>query len=132
MDAVVLARSAFHHSVNYRSAVIFGKPEKVTDHSEVERALEAFTNKMQPGRWEDVRKPTTGEWKATMVLSFIIQEASAKVRTGNPVDEEDDYELEIWAGIVPLNIQRQPPLADLRLKKDIPMPDYLKKNLSHE
>ena len=127
MDAIVLARSAFHHSVNYRSVTIFGNPAKVSDQAEMERALEAFTNKMQPGRWHDLRKPTPGEWKATMVLSFIIEEASAKVRTGNPVDDEDDYELEIWAGIVPLNIQRQTPLADPRLKKDTPLPGYLKK-----
>lgn len=126
MDGIVLARSAFHHSVNYRSVVIFGSPQRVTDEIELERSLQALTNKMQPGRWKDVRKPTPGEWKATMVLSLKIEEASAKVRVGHPVDDEGDYELEIWAGIVPLNIQRQVPVADPLLKEGIPLPDYLK------
>ncbi len=126
MDGIVLARSAFHHSVNYRSVVMFANPQLVTDGPELDRALEAFTNKMQPGRWDDVRKPTANEWKATMVLSFIIKEASAKVRTGNPSDDEEDYALDIWAGVVPLNIHRQAPMADPKLNKNIPLPDYLK------
>ena len=83
MDGMVLARSAFNHSVNYRSVNIFGIPAVVTDPAELDRALEIFTEKMCPGRWADIRKPTAGEWKATMVLSIEIEEASAKVRTGS-------------------------------------------------
>ena len=126
MDGLVLARSAFHHSVNYRSAVIFSNAEKVTDEGELYKALEVFTNKMQPGRWNDVRKPSAGEWKATMVLSFKIDEASAKVRTGGPIDDDEDYSLDIWAGVVPLKQQRMQPISDIKLKQSIPLPDYLR------
>jgi nitroimidazol reductase NimA-like FMN-containing flavoprotein (pyridoxamine 5'-phosphate oxidase superfamily) len=126
IDGLVLARSAFHHSVNYRSVVIFGKPEKVTDESELHRALEIFTNKVQPGRWDDIRKPNEGEWKATMVLAIEMTEASAKVRTGGPVDDEEDYDLNTWAGVVPLRFQHLEPIADLRLKPGIDLPGYLK------
>jgi uncharacterized protein len=126
MDGLVLARSAFHHSVNYRSVVIFSEPEWVTDKDEQYKALEVFTNKVCPGRWDDVRQPTEGEWKATMVLAFDIKEASAKVRTGPPKDDEEDYELNVWAGIQPLEIQRLKPIADPRLKEGVTLPDYLK------
>ncbi len=126
LDGLVLARSAFHHSVNYRSVVIFSKPEKVEDNNELYQALEVFTNKMQAGRWNDVRKPTDGEWKATMVLKFIIEEASAKVRVGTPKDDEDDYELNIWAGVVPLVTERKTPIPDPVLKSGVSLPDYLK------
>jgi nitroimidazol reductase NimA-like FMN-containing flavoprotein (pyridoxamine 5'-phosphate oxidase superfamily) len=125
IDGLVLARSAFHHSVNYRSVVMFAQPEKVTDDSELYSALEVFTNKMQPGRWDDVRKPTANEWKTTMVLSFNITEASAKVRTGGPKDDEEDYALDIWAGVVPLKITHQVPIADELLKPGIALPGYL-------
>jgi nitroimidazol reductase NimA-like FMN-containing flavoprotein (pyridoxamine 5'-phosphate oxidase superfamily) len=125
MDGLVLARSAFHHSVNYRSVVIFSKAEKVTD-NELYAALEVFTNKMQPGRWNDVRKPSAGEWKATMVLSFNIEEASAKIRTGPPIDDDEDYSLDIWAGVIPLKQERQQPIPDDKLKQQIILPDYLK------
>jgi nitroimidazol reductase NimA-like FMN-containing flavoprotein (pyridoxamine 5'-phosphate oxidase superfamily) len=126
LDGLVLARSAFHHSVNYRSVVIFSKAERVTHTQELYLALEIFTNKMQPGRWDDVRKPKEGEWKATMVLKFNIDEASAKVRTGPPKDDEEDYDLNIWAGVVPLNIERKPVIADPVLKADVSLPSYLK------
>jgi uncharacterized protein len=125
IDGLVLARSAFHHSVNYRSVVMFAQPEKVKDDAELYTALEVFTNKMQPGRWNDVRKPTANEWKATMVLSFAITEASAKVRTGGPKDDEEDYALNIWAGVVPLKLTHQPPVADELLKPGITLPGYL-------
>lgn len=125
MDGLVLARSAFHHSVNYRSVIIFSTAEKVTDEQELYRVLEIFTNKMQPGRWNDVRKPTPGEWKATMVLSFPIEEASAKIRTGPPIDDEEDYDLDIWAGVVPLKMERLKPLTDAKLKNGIILPPYL-------
>ncbi|MFN3840094.1 MAG: pyridoxamine 5'-phosphate oxidase family protein [Cyclobacteriaceae bacterium] len=126
MDGLVLARSAFHHSVNYRSVVLFSKAERVTDQHELYKVLEVFTNKMQPGRWDDVRKPTEGEWKATMVLSFAIEEASAKIRTGPPKDDEDDYDLDIWAGVVPLQIKRLDPVPDPVLKQGVSIPAYLK------
>jgi nitroimidazol reductase NimA-like FMN-containing flavoprotein (pyridoxamine 5'-phosphate oxidase superfamily) len=126
LDGLVLARSAFHHSVNYRSVVIFSKAERVTNTQELYHALEIFTNKMQPGRWDDVRKPTEGEWKATMVLKFNIHEASAKVRTGPPKDDEEDYDLNIWAGVVPLKIERKPVIADPVLKAGVSLPSYLK------
>lgn len=126
LDGLVLARSAFHHSVNYRSVVIFSKAERVTNTQELYQALEIFTNKMQPGRWDDVRKPTEGEWKATMLLKFSIDEASAKVRTGPPKDDEEDYDLNIWAGVVPLKIERKPVIADPVLKAGVSLPSYLK------
>lgn len=125
LDGLVLARSAFHHSVNYRSVVLFSQAEKVTNDDEVYEALEVFTNKMQPGRWDDVRKPNSGEWKATMVLSFTIDEASAKVRVGPPKDDEEDYALDVWAGVVPLKLQRSKPIPDPALKNGVSLPKYL-------
>lgn len=126
MDGLVLARSAFHHSVNYRSVVVFGEPQLVSDSSELYKALELFTDKICPGRWADVRKPTDGEWKNTMVLSFDIKEASAKVRTGPPKDDEDDYTMDVWAGVVPLKIKHLEPIADPDLKAGVVLPTYLK------
>lgn len=125
VDELVLARSAFHHSVNYRSAVIFGNAEKVIDDQELYLALETFTNKMQPGRWNDVRQPTPGEWKATLVISVHIDEASAKIRTGPPKDDDEDYASDTWAGVVPLELRRLPPIADPVLKGGIDLPSYL-------
>lgn len=126
IDGLVLARSAFHHSVNYRSAVVFSQAEKVEDKNELYEVLEIFTNKMQPGRWDDIRKPNDGEWKATMVLKFKIEEASAKVRTGGPIDDDEDYDLNIWAGVVPLKIERQAVITDPKLKEGVSLPSYLK------
>lgn len=125
IDGMVLARSAFHHSVNYRSVVMFGEPELVTDKEELYKALEVFTNKMCPGRWDDVRKPTDGEWKATMVLAFEIKEASAKVRVGPPKDDEEDYNLDIWAGVQPIKLERLTLVPDPQLKAGVKVPDYL-------
>lgn len=126
MDGLVLARSAFHHSMNYRSVVMFSTAEKVTDQDELYNALEVFTNKIQPGRWNDVRKPSAGEWKATMLLSFKIDEASAKVRVGHPKDDDEDYSLDVWAGVVPLKLEKKQPIPDEALKDGVPLPDYLK------
>lgn len=126
IDGLVLARSAFHHSVNYRSVVMFGIPEKVTHEEEFYKALEVFTNKMQPGRWDDVRKPTSGEWKATLVLSIKIEEASAKVRSGPPKDDEEDYTSMTWAGVVPLTLQRGSAIADPLLNAGVTIPPYLR------
>ena len=127
IDGIVLARSAFHHSVNYRSVVVFSKGRRVTDATELYNSLEVFTNKMCPGRWNDVRHPNDGEWKATMVLAFDIDEASAKVRTGGPKDDEEDMELNIWAGVQPLRTVAQPLVPDDLLKPSTTVPDYLKR-----
>ena len=125
LDGLVLARSAFHHSVNYRSVVMFSTPELVTDPDELYKALEVFTEKVCPGRWAEIRKPTAGEWKATMVLSFDITEASAKVRTGPPKDDEEDYNMDVWAGVLPVKQQRLVPIPDPALKSGILTPKYL-------
>jgi nitroimidazol reductase NimA-like FMN-containing flavoprotein (pyridoxamine 5'-phosphate oxidase superfamily) len=126
MDGMVLARSAFHHSVNYRSVVVFSHPEMVTDKEKLYQVLEVFTEKMCPGRWADVRKPTENEWKATMVIALKIEEASAKVRTGPPKDDEEDYTLDVWAGVQPLRTVKGPAEDDPDLKKGVKLPSYLK------
>jgi len=126
MDGLVLARSAFHHSVNYRSVVLFSTPERVDDRDTLYQALETFTEKMCPGRWADVRKPTDNEWKATMVLSFTISEVSAKIRTGPPKDDDEDYDLNIWAGVQPLKQIRGEAIPDPALKPGLPMPAYIR------
>ncbi len=126
IDGLVLARSAMSHSVNYRSVVLFSLPTQVTEPDEQYRALEVFTNKVQPGRWDDVRKPTPNEWKETMVVSFTIEEASAKIRTGPPNDDEPDYALDVWAGVVPLQLNRSTPIPDERLKAGVTLPAYLR------
>jgi nitroimidazol reductase NimA-like FMN-containing flavoprotein (pyridoxamine 5'-phosphate oxidase superfamily) len=126
LDGLVLARSAFHHSVNYRSVVLFSIAERVDNQDELYNALEVFTNKVQPGRWNDVRKPSPGEWKSTMLIAFKIEEVSAKIRTGPPKDDEEDYQSDIWAGVVPTVMERKKPIADEALKEGIPLPSYLK------
>jgi len=126
LDGIVLARSAFHHSVNYRSVVVFSHGEVVTDEGELYRAMEVFTNKMCPGRWDDVRKPNAKEWKGTMVLAFPIEEASAKVRVGPPKDEDEDYLLNVWAGVQPIQIERGALIPDPDLKAGVAVPGYLK------
>lgn len=126
LDGLVLARSAFHHSVNYRSVVIFSEPERVTEPALLYNALEVFTEKVCRGRWADVRKPTENEWKETMVLAFKISEASAKVRTGPPKDDEEDYALDVWAGVQPLRMMKLPLEPDPALKPGVPVPTYLK------
>lgn len=115
VDGFVLARSAFHHSINYRSVVMFGKARLVIDHEEKLHALRSFTNHMVPGRWEEVRWPTEQELKATSVLALPLDEASAKVRTGPPVDDEEDYSMPVWAGIVPIHMRAGEPIPDPRL-----------------
>jgi nitroimidazol reductase NimA-like FMN-containing flavoprotein (pyridoxamine 5'-phosphate oxidase superfamily) len=126
IDGMVLARSAFHHSVNYRSVVFFSKGRHVVDEDEQYRALEVFTNKMCPGRWDDIRKPNATEWKGTMVIAFNIEEASAKVRTGGPKDDEEDYSMDVWAGVQEVKIQRGALVADELLKPGVSIPPYLR------
>jgi uncharacterized protein len=125
VDGLVLARSAFHHSMNYRSVVVFGKAKIVEDESEKIEALRAFTEHIVPNRWEDVRTPTALELKATTVLSLPLNEASAKIRTGNPVDDEADYALDVWAGVLPLSLTTDKPISDDRLKSGISVPQNI-------
>jgi len=127
LDGLVLARSAFHHSVNYRSVVIFGQAEKIEDKAEKEAALKALTEHLIPGRWPETRPPNALELKATTVLTIPIEEASAKIRTGDPVDDEDDYELPFWAGIVPLKMVAGEPKDDGKLKDGVEVPEYVVK-----
>jgi len=126
VDGLVLARSAFHHSVNYRSVVIFGTARLVEDPAEKMEALRIFTEHVMKGRWDDVRQPTGQEMKATTVLALPLEEVSAKVRTGGPVDDEADYSLPTWAGVLPLEIVAKELVPDALRKNDPPVPDYLK------
>ncbi len=126
VDGLVLARSAFHHSMNYRSVVAFGTARKIQDDAAKQEALRVVSERVVAGRWSDVRLPTAKELKATSVLAFEMEEASAKVRTGGPKDDEEDYALPIWAGVVPLSMQRGPAIADPLLTVDVPVPGYVK------
>jgi uncharacterized protein len=121
VDGLVLARSAFHHSVNYRSVVVFGQATPVEPDERI-RALELFTEKLVPGRWADVRPPTRQELKGTSVLSLPLDEASAKVRTGPPIDEDEDYALPVWAGVLPIRTVVDPPQPDPRLDPRAELP----------
>lgn len=125
VDGLVLARSAFHHSINYRSVVILGNATLVTETDEKGRALEAITEHIVHDRWPEVRWPNELELKATSVLKLPINEASAKVRTGPPIDDEEDYEMTVWAGVVPLALTYGPPIADDRLAAGVRVPDYV-------
>jgi len=126
VDGLVLARSAFHHSVNYRSVVALGKATPVEDPAEKMRALELFTNHIVRGRWDDVRQPTAQELKATSVLVLPLTEVSAKVRTGPPKDDEEDYALPIWAGVLPLPVVAAAPVPDPRLNASIEPPPAIR------
>jgi uncharacterized protein len=125
VDGLVLARSAFHHSVNYRSVVVFGQATQVEPEEERLQALELFTEKLVPGRWADVRPPTRQEMKGTKVLSLPLDEASAKVRTGPPIDDDEDYDLPVWAGVLPLSTEVASPQPDPRLDPAIETPAYV-------
>ena len=120
VDGLVLARSVFHHSMNYRSVVVLGSAELVRDPAEKLRALEIVTDHIAPGRWAECRKPLDQELKATSVLRLPINECSAKIRTGPPIDDEEDYELPVWAGVVPLALTPLDPIPDARLSADVP------------
>lgn len=125
LDGLVLARSAFHHSMNYRSVVVFGNANLVDNADEKLSALRAFSEHMIRGRWDDARKPTEQELKATTVLSLPLEEASAKVRTGPALDDEEDYELPIWAGVIPVSLVAGPPIPDPKLKPELEVPEYV-------
>jgi len=125
VDGLVLARSVFNHSVNYRSVVLFGKGRPVEDEQEKLLALKAITEHLIPDRWQGVRPPNRKELNATGVVSIKIDEASAKVRMGPPVDDQDDYALPVWAGVLPLREQTLSPIRDDLLSEDIPLPEYI-------
>ena len=124
LDGLVLARSAMHHSLNYRSVVILARGEPVQDRQEKERVLQALVEHVVPGRWEDVRKPTERELAATAIVSFPLDEASAKLRSGPPVDDEDDYSRAVWAGVIPVGLTHSAPVPDPRLPTSIDVPTY--------
>jgi nitroimidazol reductase NimA-like FMN-containing flavoprotein (pyridoxamine 5'-phosphate oxidase superfamily) len=127
LDGLVLARSALHHSVNYRSVVVIGVGEEVREREDKLRVLEAVVEQVVEGRWGDVRHPTEGEIDATAIVGFKLDQCSAKVRTGPPVDAEADYGLPVWAGVVPLAFAPGDPEPDPRLADGIPVPGYVTK-----
>jgi nitroimidazol reductase NimA-like FMN-containing flavoprotein (pyridoxamine 5'-phosphate oxidase superfamily) len=124
VDGLVLARSAFHHSMNYRSVLVFGRATLVDDPAEKMEALIALSEHIVRGRWADVREPNDQEMKLTTVLCLPLQEASAKIRTGPPLDDEEDYALPIWAGVVPLKLVAGEPVKDPLLSAEVSPPDY--------
>lgn len=121
LDGLVLARSAFHHSVNYRSVILFGEARPVAE-TDREHALKVIVEQMLPGRWKECRKPSAKELKITSVLAVKIRDASAKIRSGAPVDEEADYSLPLWAGTVPLHMTSGAPEADPAMQTELPVP----------
>ncbi len=125
LDGLVLARSAFNHSMNYRSVVVLGSARLVVEREEKLRALRAVSEQVIPGRWDYVRKPTEQELKATSVLALPLTEASAKIRTGPPHDEEEDYALDVWAGVLPLRILALDPVADPAQTGSLDCPEHV-------
>ncbi len=125
VDGIVLARSVFHHSINYRSAVLFGRGYLVKGDGKNVAALQQFTERLLPGRWMDARQPNKSELKATSVVAIPIESASAKIRSGPPVDDEEDYVLPVWAGILPVIQSYGVPMADDRLADETTFPEYL-------
>jgi nitroimidazol reductase NimA-like FMN-containing flavoprotein (pyridoxamine 5'-phosphate oxidase superfamily) len=125
LDALVLARSAMHHSANYRSVMLLGEATLVTAQDEKLAALEAIVEHIVPGRWADVRWPTENELKATSVLAIPIEEASAKIRSGPPLDDEQDYAMDVWAGVIPIASQPMDPEPDPRLPAGVVAPPYV-------
>jgi hypothetical protein len=127
VDGLVLSRSAFDHSMNYRSIVAFGTARKVVDPEQKVKSLRVISEHLIAGRWADVRGPSPKELKATTVLEFSIEEASFKVRNGPPLDDECDYGIPVWAGVLPLEIKSRPPIADDKLVEGVTVPDYVRR-----
>lgn len=127
VDGLVLSRSAFDHSMNYRSVVAFGTATKVHDPVEKVECLRVISEHLIPGRWAEVRGPNESEIKATTVLEFSIEEASCKVRSGPPMDDENDYGWRVWAGVLPLEMRTQTPIPDDQLLDRIGLPDYVRR-----
>jgi uncharacterized protein len=125
IDGLVLARSAFHHSMNYRSVVVLGKAKVITDEREKYAALKAFTEHIVPDRWPAIRPPSKNELKGTTVLSLPLAEASAKIRAGGPVDDEEDYQMDVWAGVLPFYQGFGQPVADARLAPETEVPEHV-------
>jgi nitroimidazol reductase NimA-like FMN-containing flavoprotein (pyridoxamine 5'-phosphate oxidase superfamily) len=123
VDGLVLAKSLFHHSMNYRSAVIFGTGQLINDAEEVLKALKAISDKIMPGRWDDARQPNQKELSATAVVKLEIDSASAKIRTGDPVDDKDDFSLPVWSGILPIRSSFGRPISDAN-SDGTPVPEY--------
>jgi len=119
LDGLVMARSAFHHSANYRSVIIYGHGTVVADDADKMEHSRLFTEKLEPGRWDHIRQPNKQELKATMFLGFDLDQVSAKVRAGDPVDDEEDYDLDVWAGVLPCHTVWGAPIDDGRLKPGI-------------
>jgi uncharacterized protein len=126
VDGLVLARSVFHHSINYRSVVVFGAGRLVESDDEKLAALKAITDHIAPGRWDETRPPNSKELNATNVIILPISEASAKLRAGPAGDDEEDYALPVWAGVLPLELQSQAPIPDARLLPGIKVPEYIR------
>lgn len=126
MDGIVCARSVFNHSVNYRSAVVFGTATRVADEDERWQALRVITDHLVPGRWAAARQPTRKEMAATAVLSLPLAEASVKIRTGMPKDEPEDLGLDVWAGVLPASVTWGEPRPDPLLREEIPVPAHIR------
>lgn len=126
VDALVLARSVFHHSMNYRSVVAFGKTRLVDNDAERWMAAERFTEHIMPGRWADARQPSTSDMKKTMFIAVEIEEASVKYRAEGVGDDPEDMDLDVWAGVLPLHLTPQTPEPDVNGKQGVPLPEYLR------
>jgi nitroimidazol reductase NimA-like FMN-containing flavoprotein (pyridoxamine 5'-phosphate oxidase superfamily) len=126
VNGIVLARSLFNSSMNYESVVVFGKAQKINGNDEKNIALEVISDQILKGRWDEARQPSSKELKATMLLEVTIEEASAKRREGDPGDDKPDYELDIWAGVIPINRSFGPPIPDTLLRGNIKEPNSVK------
>jgi nitroimidazol reductase NimA-like FMN-containing flavoprotein (pyridoxamine 5'-phosphate oxidase superfamily) len=124
LDGLVLGRSAFHTSMNYRSVILYGPTRVVSEPDEKSEALRAIVEHVLPGRWKDVREPSPEEVQRTLVLALPLEEGSAKIRTGPPIDEEEDYALDCWAGVIPVSLATGAPIDDPRLKPGTEVPAY--------
>ncbi|MBC6460386.1 pyridoxamine 5'-phosphate oxidase family protein [Actinomadura sp. HBU206391] len=131
LDGIVLARSIFHHSVNYRSAMIYTVPRPVVDPDEKLIALRAISERLAPGQWDVVRRPNRRELSATAVLALSLDEASVKMRQAPPSDDEEDYELDVWAGVLPVRQEFGDPVPDPRLRAGIALPEHIRYRADH-
>ncbi|HEY7265150.1 MAG TPA: pyridoxamine 5'-phosphate oxidase family protein [Trebonia sp.] len=130
LDGLVCARTVFHHSVNYRSAVVFGAATLVRDEDERWQALRVITDHLIPGRWAAARQPTRKEMAATAVLSVPLTEASVKIRTGMPQDDPEEYDLDVWAGVLPVAVTFGAPDPDPAMRAEIPLPAHIRDRVS--
>jgi uncharacterized protein len=125
LDGLVLARSVYHHSMNYRSVVVLGRAREITARGEKLNAMKCVVEHVVRGRWQEARQPSEEELKGTTILALSLEEASAKLRSGGPKDDEDDLALPVWAGVIPLSLEPRPPIPD----NDLPVPDYAERYL---